>query len=367
VNGVSPHSQPGAGAEIERLAAHFTSERPSFTTSPLYQRLCQVVAGDRMILGLLTQRQAGQQPSFLLFGAVHYLLLSGVQHPLRGYYPSLAGAAAAGPATAGPALQDFCRVYQAELTGLIRTRLVQSNVVRRAAGLRIALGVVRQRGPQPVHLVEVGASAGIHLRLDRYRYRLGGQESGPRDAAVQIDVRWRGTGPPPDLGVAAPIASRTGIDLHPVRASDPDQRRWLRALVWPENQDEAELLSAALGEVAADPPPVIAGDAIDVCPELGRRLPPGEPRLVFHAATRMHVPAARRAAFDAAIDALGAGGPLYHAWQEPRSAPHHGQPSPGDGALALHGPGDTRATVLAVVDGHLRWARAARAADQPGG
>ena len=37
--------------------------------------------------------------------------------------------------------------------------------------------------------------------------------------------------------------------------------------------------------------------AIDVCPDLGRQLPAGEARLVFHAATRMHVPADRRAGF----------------------------------------------------------------------
>src|SRR5215472_8105162 len=67
--------------EIEQLAEHFSGAPSLFPSSPLYQSLCKVVVGDQPILKLLTQRQPGQQASFLLFGAIHYLLLSGVQHP----------------------------------------------------------------------------------------------------------------------------------------------------------------------------------------------------------------------------------------------------------------------------------------------
>jgi len=343
-------------AEIERLAEHFAKAPAMFVTSRLYRSLCPAVARDRLILELLTRRRAGQQPSYLLFGAVHYLLLRGARHELASYYPSLAGPAAGDAAEAGPALRDFCREHRDELAGLIRTRLVQTNVVKRSAALRLALWAVGSRCRRPVHLVEVGASAGIHLHADRYRYVLGGRAFGPPDAAVTIETDWRGPGPPPDLDDVPPIASRTGIDLHPVPVADPDERLWLRALVWPENQHQAALLAAALETTAADPPPIVAGDAIDVCPRLGRDLPPGEPRVVFHAATRMHVPPPRRAAFDAAIDDLGAGGPLYHAWLEPAAAPHNNLPGDTGEALAWHGPGDRRAAAVASVDGHLDWA-----------
>ena len=356
-------------SEIERLAGHFSHGSSIFVTSPLYRSLCRTVAQDPEILELLTGRRPGQQASYLFFGAVHYLLLRGARHPLAGYYPSLAGPAhaaagpahaAADPATAGPALQDFCRLHREELAGLIATRLVQTNVVKRAAALRLALSAIRPRcGPRPVHLIEVGASAGIHLHADRFRYVVGGRAFGPANSAVTIETEWRGPGPPPDLDNVPPIASRTGVDLHPVPVTDPDERLWLRALVWPENQHAASLLTAALDGIAADPPPVIAGDAIDVCPDLGRNLPPGEPRVVFHAATRMHVPPHRRAAFDAAIDSIGRDGPLYHAWLEPASARHHGIQDDTDGALALHGPAGRAAVPIARVDGHLDWAAGA--------
>jgi hypothetical protein len=343
-------------ADTGRLAEHFAEGDSIFVSSPLYRSLCRTVAGDQFVLDLLTQRRPGQQPSFLLFGAVHYLLLGGAAHPLAGYYPSLRGTAAADPAGAGPVLLDFCRAYRDELAELIRTRLVQTNVVKRSAALRIALWAAGRRCAQPLHLIEVGASAGIHLHVDRYRYVVGGRTFGRPGAAVTIETQWRGPGQPPDLDDVPAIASRTGVDLHPVPAADPAERIWLRALVWPENQHAADLLMAALESVAADPPAIVAGDAINVCPELGRSLPPGQPRLVFHAATRMHVPQARRAAFDEAIDSIADGGPLFHAWLEPPLAPHHGLAGArGEMMLAMHGPGENRAVPLAQVDGHLEW------------
>jgi len=226
--------------------------------------------------------------------------------------------------------------------------------VKRVAGLKVALWAVKRCCKQPVHLIEVGASAGIHLHFDRYRYIIGGRMFGQRDAKVSIETQWRGKDPPPNLDDLPLIASKIGIDLNPVDVTDLSERLWLRALVWPENKHEADLLAAALESVAKDPPTIIAGDVIDVCPTLGRRLPPGEPRVVFHAATRMHVPTERRAAFDEAIDSVGEHGPLYHVWQEPPSAPHYGAVLDEQGVLALHGP-DDRPVPLVRVDGHLEW------------
>jgi hypothetical protein len=356
--------------DTEQLASHFASAAPGFASSPLYQSFCPAVAADSAVLRLLTQRRPGQQPSFLLFGAVHYLLLAGAQHPLRGYYPSLAGEGALDPGDAGPVLLDFCHAHHAELADLIRSRLVQTNVVRRSAAVLLIMWAVRQRCGQPVHLIEIGASAGIHLRFDRYRYVIGGQVFGRAESAVVIETRWRGEQPPPGLDDLPPVSSRTGVDLHPVSAGDDGERQWLRALVWPENGRDAALLTAALDGVASDPPAMIAGDAVEVCPALAQHLPAGEPRVVFHIATRMHVPAGRRAAFDTAIDALGDTAPLYHAWMEPPSAQHHGLPPLQPDMVMMHGPGGTLVP-LAPAGGHLEWmgpvqAAAWQAAGPPG-
>ena len=341
-------------ADASELAVHFEKSTAVFGTSPLYQELCRIVAAEPSILAKLTHRRAGQQASFLFFAALHDTLLDGADHPLRDYYASLVREPR-DPTDVRVSLLDFIRHHSDRLDELIRTRLVQSNVVRRAAALRYALWAVRRHTDQPIHLVEVGASAGLLLAVARYRYRIGGREFGNPDSTVVIDSEWRGPQPVPDLNDVAPIATRIGLDLHPIDVTDPDDCRWLTALVWPEERSAAALLAAAIAEAANEPPHIVAGDATEQCRRIGQDLPDGEPRLVFHSAVRMHVPAEQRAGFDAAIDTIGEGGPLFHAWVEPPDAPHHPFPVAPENGLMMHGPDDAAPKPLIRVGGHLHW------------
>jgi hypothetical protein len=159
---------------------------------------------------------------------------------------------------------------------------------------------------------------------------------------VEVDAAWHGDRAVPDLGAVPPLASVTGVDLNPLDAANADDRRWLEALIWPENRYEADPLRQALDIVAADPPCIIAGDAVDVCPALAADLPPDEPRVVFHSMTRMHVPADRLAAFDAAIGALGQNTPIFWLSLE------------GQGELDLRKP-DGSLSHLARVGGRIEW------------
>ena len=90
-------------------------------------------------------------------------------------------------------------------------------------------------------------------------------------------------------------------------------------------------------------------------PRLAGELPPGQARVVFHAATRLHVPRDRRDAFDAAIRSLSSTGPLW--WLSVEGAPKpdpRPQPARHGAALSLRDP-DGAEHLLAVVDGHLAW------------
>jgi hypothetical protein len=173
---------------------------------------------------------------------------------------------------------------------------------------------------------------------------------------VQLPAECHGQEPQPDLDRQPAIASVLGIDLHPVDATDPGERAWLQALVWPENHRQRALLTTALELAAADPPPILAGDVIDVLPGIAGTLPAGQPRMVFHSATRLHVPAGRLAAFDAAIESAGDTGPLWRLSVE--DAPD-AQARPRDArrgpALQLRRPGTAAAETIAIVDGHLAW------------
>jgi Uncharacterized protein conserved in bacteria (DUF2332) len=177
-------------AEVPELAAHFENSTTVFGTSPLYRQLCTIVAAEPAILAMLTHRRVGQQASFLLFAALHHTLRDEPDHPLRDYYASLVPRPR-DPADVRTSLLDFIHTHHDRLDELIRTRLVQSNVIRRAAALRYTLWAVARRTDQPIHLVEVGASAGLLLAADRYRYRIGDREFGRPESAVVIDSAWR--------------------------------------------------------------------------------------------------------------------------------------------------------------------------------
>jgi hypothetical protein len=318
-----------------------------FWSSPLYRGLSSVVAADPFLLGLAANARPGQGPTFAFFGAVHWLLLSGAPHPLGDYYPSVRGESARAPDDdAGAALSAFAVEHAAAITGLLETRLVQTNHVQRAVGLRLGLGAVAaQVADAPVHLLEVGSSAGLLLRHDQYGYRMGGRRFGQRSSPVQLATDWRSNAEVPDLDAVPFIASTTGIDLNPLDAASKDDRLWLEALVWPEDRSKAVQLRRALALAAESPVAVLAGDAVDLCPRWADALPGREPRIVFHCATRMHVPVAQRAAFDRAIDSAGIDGPLYRIAIE------------GEGLVVTGPKGHT--IVRYDVDGHLAWARPA--------
>lgn len=336
---------------VESVRAAFI-EPQEFWSSPLYRQLSRVVAAEPYLVGVAAHARAGQVPTFVFFGAVHALLLDGVDRPLADYYPSLRGDSALPPAGAGPHLLSFVGRYEADAVDIVSTRLVQTNQVRRAVGLRLALAAVAASvGAGPAHLLEIGSSAGLLLRHASYGYRLAGRPFGDATARVQLTTEWRSSEPPPDLDAIPSPASTTGVDLHPLDPSNDAGRRWLQALVWPEDRDKAALLDDALTLAATVPVDVLAGDAVDLCPAWSAQLPEGDARIVFHCATRMHVPTDRRAAFDSAIDHIAADGPLYRIAIE------------GDG-IQVTEPGQPPAR-LYDVEGHLAWAAPAATETAP--
>lgn len=341
-----------------------------FGTSPLYAALSATVAEDEELLTLAAQSRAGQMPSNLLFAAVHFLLLGNAGDysdatgaELAAYYPSIVGDRARPPEGAGPAFGRFCAAYRDDLVALLRVRLVQTNVVKRSVALRLGLAAVGALVDEPVTLVEIGCSAGVHLCLDRWGYRLSGDfgqlSYGDPDSRVQIETRWLGPSVPPDLDRLPTIIDRLGIDLNPIDVTDPVERRWLRSLIWPENQHEAQILDEALAVVAADPPRMVRADISEGVPA---GLVGGTgPLVVVHSVTRAHVSKEKRAAFDAAIAGLGADRPLY--WLSNEGSTRFDELSRARGFAELAGlPGhvlelryDGEVRQLAAVEGHADW------------
>ena len=264
-------------------------------SSPLYERLALGIAADPELLALAARCRPGQPAPNLLLAAVHDLLLDSAAHPLAAYYPSVSGSPPPDD-DPYPAFQAFCLANRAAIEHLVTTRLVQTNEVRRCACLVPAFALVAARaGDRPLALVEIGASAGLNLLWDRYGYDYGdGRRTGDTTSPVQIPCSPRGAVAPPLPESLPVVAFRAGIDLHPIDVRDPAEVRCLRALVWPEHADRADRLLRAVALAQGEPPRLLAGDALDLLPDLLSQVPAETALCVYHTHTvNQFAPAAR--------------------------------------------------------------------------
>jgi len=277
----------------KRFAFHariYGSAKPE-NSSPLYAQLSQYVSTDRDILQLVLNADRATQVSNLLFGSVHYLLLRGEDHLLREFYASLTAHPRA-PEGAPPVFRVFCLRYAEEIQNLVTTRKVQTNEVRRCTALLAAFSLVQQRMRQEsLSLLEIGSSAGLHLLWDKYGYEY--ETSGyivNADSPVQLHCSLVGE-KLPDLSTGMPvIGSRIGIDINPIDVGNPDQVRWIRALIWPEHSDRAALFERAIAIARRDPPHIVAGNAADVLLSTAETVPDETALCIFHSYTLNQCP-----------------------------------------------------------------------------
>ncbi len=168
---------------------------------------------------------------------MHYLLLAGPSDRLAEFYPTLT-ATPRPPDEAFPSFRAFCLDRRPAIERLLRTGRVQTNEVGRCAYLYPAFALVAEWSRRPLVIIELGASAGLNLMWDQYRYEYEGDAScGPSDATVVIRSAFRGDRRPRLPERAPAVVGRVGVDVVPIDVRDEDQTSWLRALVWPEHRE----------------------------------------------------------------------------------------------------------------------------------
>jgi hypothetical protein len=224
--------------------------------SPLYDRICRVVAHDDWVLALVQEAPPPAHQPNVLLGVVHYLLLAGLDHPLGAVY---AGESDADP---GPLFVDVCLTHRAEVLALMETRRTQTNECGRSAVIGPALTWVAHQFGAPLALLDVGASAGLNLACDRYRLDYGEHgATGPLDAPVRISCMVRG-GIPPIAPALPEIVARLGLDRSPIDLTDEKDARWMLGCIWPDT-GRLERTSAAIREAQLHPPTIRTGDMVD--------------------------------------------------------------------------------------------------------
>ena len=189
----------------------------------------------------------------------------------------------------GSELRAFVKRRGRELADVMRSHRTQTNEVGRCAVLLPALP------SGPLALVEVGASAGLCLLLDRFYYEFGSTPIG--EASSPVHVRCTVAGPVPVPRAVPQVVWRRGLDARPINVHDYDAIRWLLACVWVDHRERRRRLEGAIGLARAQPPAVSAGDLVDDLPAVLAEVPDDAQLVVFHSAVLNYVSPDRRQAF----------------------------------------------------------------------
>jgi hypothetical protein len=286
------------GASFAGLRARYRdfAEHEAAGLSPLYVELARAVAESEALLRFVAALPASKQQPNLVFAAVRHLY--GTPDDARHFAALVAG-------------------HGAWIRELVLRRSTQTNEPGRCAALLPALGLI----PEPLALLEVGASAGLCLLPDRYGYdygtvRLEPRHPGARDAPV-FPCRASEATPLPDR--LPRVVWRAGLDLNPVDPADPEQAAWLETLVWPGQEARAERLRAALTIARAHPPAVVRGDLLSDLPALAAKAPAGATLVVFHSAVLVYLTPGERQRFADLVRELDA---VWIGNESPEILPH---------------------------------------------
>jgi hypothetical protein len=266
--------------EPARIAAAYRrfADEDARGRSPLYEALATGVAGDPEIIEfLMALPREKRQPNLLLAAVRHLFGTAGGYAEFRRH-----------------ALDNRDAVRS-----LMLARSTQTNEPGRCAALLPVLAML----PQPLALIEVGASAGLCLLPDFYGYDYGGHRLRPSAEVEQPPVFPCEADHRTPLPAAPPqIVWRAGLDLNPLDLADREQVGWLETLVWPEQTERLARLQAAIRVAAMNSPRLVRGDLRHDLGRLAAEAPPGATLVIFHTAVLGYVSdAAERAGFAASV------------------------------------------------------------------
>lgn len=296
-------------AEDAVLAGHFAaSATTSLPRAPLYAALSAGIARDPSLYRLLRHAPPAQRLPVLLFAAVHDLLLGDPETELARWYPNLT------PDHRSPSdralmstFANYVATNRTAIERLLATRTTQTNEVGRCALFLPALGLIGEE-VGALGLLDVGASGGLNLLLDRYHYRYIDQAGRTTEvgdlSTVVLETRTRGRVPVPER--SPEISTRCGIDRSPIDITDDGEAAWLEACVWPDQTDRFDRLVAAIGIARQAPPELLAGDAVtSLAPAIARVGASAHP-VVTNSWVLNYLTPESRIAYLAELDRIGA-------------------------------------------------------------
>jgi len=283
---------------FERQATYCAAHGSPFTARLLRSALQALQRGEPVLqpLALWSGDPVADALPLRLAGALHALVLSSRADALANHYPE--GDGAADDAALWHAAVDALRAHPGVLSDYLALP-PQTNEVGRSAVLFGGFTTIAARTGLPLRLLELGASAGLNLNWDRYRYRLGDTHAGEPGSPLLLEPSWHGA-PPPVVDVR--VASRMGCDLAPVDISAASQRLRLRSYVWADQRARLARLDAALAVAGRQRPEVVRAGADDWLERQLAQPADGMTTVVYHSIFWSYLTAAAKARIVAAIE-----------------------------------------------------------------
>ncbi len=229
----------------------------------------------------------------------------------------------------------------------------QTNETRRSIALLAGFLKASRLWGLPLNTLELGASAGLNLHWDQFRYRTT-EWSWDGGGDVDVSTDWRG--PSPDTSQRPQVVARAGCDLHPLDIRDPSARLRLRSYIWPDQAERLARFDAAADLAVAKGVQIDTADAAEWVARKLRERPTGVATIVYHSVFFQYPPPATRAAIRAAIETAGAtatdDAPLGWLRLEPEAFSGGPKSSPRIALDLWTWPGGSP-EILAHTDGHV--------------
>ena len=330
-----PSGRDALAARLRRQAGWCAREG-----SPLYAALLEKSASDIEVEGpaweVLSdfEDEPGTAAVALRFmAAVHRLVLDGTLPVLARHYPSAGGAGDAHDAW--PLFRQALTDHREQIRALAANPC-QTNEVGRSAAMLGGFLEVAQRTNRPLRILEIGASAGLNLRWDRYRYESADGSWGDPASPVSFSHHFEVA---PPMNRSAAVAERKGCDPHPIDPTTDDGALALRASIWADQLGRLALLDGAL-EVSRGMP--VAVEATGAVPFLERELARQDSEVatvVYHSVVMQYLAEEDRHR----IEELSAAAAVFHLSMEPTEKAFEIRLN--DELLGISGPHGT----------HVRW------------
>jgi hypothetical protein len=281
-------------------------------SSRLYEFLSTEISGDNELLELSSHCSPGQPIPNMLFASVHYLLLSGVNHKLKEFYPSVTNDPL--PLEKSfPPFKNFCQEHRNEIIHLLRNKLVQTNEIRRCTYLYPSFCYIYNKVKKPLSLIEIGTSAGLQLLWDRYSYSYGTHSVyGDLSSSVHLTADLRNGNVPVLLQNSPPVVSKIGIDLHVCNLSNKEDCLWLKSLVWSEHKERLKLLEKAAQLFTLNQVNLVEGDGVSLLLDVAKQVPKDSILCIFHTHVANQIPDDVKRKLMDNVRAIGAKRDVFH-------------------------------------------------------